>query len=397
MSEHDGRKPPAAWLSQLRAAGHWDRLIEMAGRSLAVDPNDPETHRQIAWAYAASDRPAKMQPHVDFLLQAEPGHASSHHLAAVYHLDLQRHTQARPHIETLLRMDANSATYHYLACLLALRDNKVKVARVHIEQARKLAPDWVAAAHLEIRMDAIHQHKAQESWARIRRLEATLALEPQNAAIHTTIGEIYLGELERPREAERFFRQALLIDPMNKARQNRLLDAVRARSLLYRTLSMPMRAMRHVLGSLRQGRVQLIVMVVAVKAFLVFAVWVVLVGVFFTPAAFVYEWLVMADVMRTRPLPRWLGPLAAPLGWPHWIRMSICLGIIVGAWLLFFTKVCHLPAVDSLEIISGIFGFHFVIVALVVGLRRLRGRIGQRQDQRRQLREARPAMESGLA
>ena len=83
MSEHDGRKPPTAWLNQLREAGHWERLIEMAGQSLAVDPNDPETHRQIAWAYAASNRPAKMKPHVDFLLHTEPEHASSHHLAAV--------------------------------------------------------------------------------------------------------------------------------------------------------------------------------------------------------------------------------------------------------------------------------------------------------------------------
>ena len=36
-----------------------------------IDPNDPETHRQIAWAYAASNRPARMKPHVDFLLHAD--------------------------------------------------------------------------------------------------------------------------------------------------------------------------------------------------------------------------------------------------------------------------------------------------------------------------------------
>ncbi|MEP6672741.1 MAG: hypothetical protein ABJF10_26490, partial [Chthoniobacter sp.] len=277
------------------------------------------------------------------------------------------------------------------------RENKVNVARVHITQARQLAPDWVAAAHLEIRMDAIHQRKAREAWSRIRRLEETLALDPQNAAVHTTIGEIYLTELERPREAERFFRQALCIDPANKDRQTRLLDAIRARSLLYRTLSLPMRAVRHVVTSLRQGRLRLIFLIVAVKAFLIFAAWVVVVGVFFTPAAFIYEWLVMADVMRTRPLPRWLGPLAAPFGWPHWIRMSICLGIIIGAWLLFFTKVCHLPTVESLEIMSAIFGFHFVAVALLVGLRRLRARIGQWQDQRRRAREARFTVQSSMA
>jgi hypothetical protein len=69
MSEHDGGKPPAAWLEHLREAKHWDRLIAMAGKSLEVEPNDPVTHGHIAWAYAASDRPAKMWPHVEFLLK----------------------------------------------------------------------------------------------------------------------------------------------------------------------------------------------------------------------------------------------------------------------------------------------------------------------------------------
>ena len=77
--------------------------------------------------------------------------------------------------------------------------------------------------------------------------------------------------------------------------------------------------------------------------------------------------------------------------------MAICSGIIIGAWLLFFTKVCHLPTVDSLEIMGAIFGFHFIAVALLVGLRRLRARIGQWQDQRRQAREARLAVESSMA
>src|ERR1700744_1623177 len=101
MSANDGGKPPAAWLQQLREALHWDRLIEMAGKSLAIDPNDPVTHRQIAWAYAASNRAAKMRPHVEFLLARETDDDASHHLAAVYYLETHRIKQASRHLETL--------------------------------------------------------------------------------------------------------------------------------------------------------------------------------------------------------------------------------------------------------------------------------------------------------
>lgn len=388
MSEHDGRKPPAAWLRQLREAGHWDRLIELAGQSLAVDPNDVDTHRHIAWAYAASNRPAHMKPHVDFLLQAEPDSTSTHHLAAVQHLDLQRHKQARPHIETLLRLEPQSATYHYLACLLALRENKTPIARAHIQQARQLAPDWVAAAHLEIRMDGIHKRKAREAWERIRRLEDALSLDPQNASVHTTIGEIFLAELELPRDAEKFFRQALLIDPMNKDRQARLLDSIRARSLLYRTLSLPMSAVRSLLKSFRERRTSPFLLIFLIKPLCAFFVWVFVVGAFFTPAAFVYEWFVVAEIRRLRPLPRWLRPLTIPMAWPLWVRMSICSTLIAGTWLLVLTQLVRLPLKETATFVGLLFAAHFLLVALFVGLRRLRTRIGRWQDQRRQATSA---------
>jgi len=390
MNEHDGSKPPAGWLNQLHEAGHWNRLIEMAARSLAVDPNDSETHRHIAWAYAKSSRLLDMWPHVDFLLKAEPNEPLNHHLAAIYYLDTNQHKKARSHIDLLLRESPNSATYHYLACIQALRCNNTDEARFHIKRARALSPNWAAAAHLEIKMDGVRQKKARQAWARIRRLKETLSLDPRNSDVMITIGDILLTELERPREAEGFFRDALLIDPTDKRCQGKLLDSIRARSLFYRTLSLPSSALRTIKASFQQGNLWWLrwpLIILAAKFFMLFFMWWIMAGIFFAPAAKVYEWLVLGDSTRTKTQSRILAPFRMALRWPLWLRVSVAVTLIGGAWLLIFRAFSNKPPMKVLQIIALIFGAHLAFVGLVVGLRRLRARFGLWQETRQLRRE----------
>src|SRR5262249_18392075 len=148
--------------------------------------------------------------------------------------------------------------------------------------------------------------KARDAWKRIRRLEEALSLDPHNAEMLTSIGEVYLYQLERPREAERFIRDALRIDPTDKARQALLFKAIRARSLFYRTLCLPMNAARAAWSRLEQNPLRIITFIILIHPTALFICWVVAVGAFFTPAAKMFEWLVLADLPRSRPLPRWL-------------------------------------------------------------------------------------------
>lgn len=392
MSESSTTKPPVAWLQQLHDAGHWERLITIAMDSLAIDPNDPETHRFIGWAYAKVGRLPQMFHHVSFLLNFDPDDSRHHHLAAVYFLDARQHQKAEPHIATLLRLEPHSATYHYLATILALRNNKLKLAQTHIHEARRLAPDWPAAAHLHIQIDGIHQKKASDAWNRIRRLEETLGLDPQHAGLMTSIGEIYLRELERPRDAEHFFREALMIDPTDKDRQALLLESLRARSLLYRTLSLPATAFRKFSKSMETNRARWFFVIIAIKAIVAFFIWVIVVGLFFAPAAKIYEWLVLTDISRSQSLPRWASPLTTVLRWPLWIRFAVCGAIVVGAWVGILHGVFRRSWSESGQIVAWVFSLHFTLVALVVGVGRLRARFGRWQDARRRRREARRAL-----
>jgi tetratricopeptide (TPR) repeat protein len=388
LSDDDLSKPPSEWLNHLHEAGQWSRLVEIALRSLAVDPNDTDTHRHLGWAYAKMGRLADMKPHIDFLLTAEPDEPRNHHLAAIYHLDSKRHGPAKTHIDALLFKDPQNPNYHYLACIHALRANNVQGARGHIHKARALAPEWPAAAHLEIEIDGIGQQKASAAWHRIRRLKEALALDPRNAAMLTSIGVILLTELEQPREAEAFLRDALVVQPTDKALQRTLFDAIRARSLFYRTLSLPLTAARSLRAQLRAAGLRVVLWIIAFKVVLAFLAWLLVAALFFGPAAKVYEWFVLAEVTRARGLPRILRPLGTILGWPLSLRLALSLSIIVGGWVLLFRLAFQTSPAVTLEVMGCAFAFHFLLVSSLVGVRKLRARLGRQEDAHHQKRIA---------
>jgi tetratricopeptide (TPR) repeat protein len=386
----DRPKPPAEWLRHLHEAGQWQRLVEVAIQSLAVDPNDQPTHRHVAWAYAKMGKANAMAPHVEFLLRADADEPSNHHLAAIYHLELKQSAKAKVHIDRLLAKSPQDATYHYLACIHALRTNQVLAAQHHIRLARQHSPEWAAAAHLEVKIAALNETKAHEAWDRIRRLEQTLSLDPEDEDVMASIGDVYLDELEQPREAERFYRSALAIDPMDPALQKKLLNAVRARSLLYRTLLMPLVAARGINGFFHRGGVRFLLFILLFKVVIAFLIWLLIIGAIFFPAAKVYEWLVLSDVTRSRWQFRLWQPLVKLLQAPLWQRLVVTLGLIFIAWVLVASKVSGRSLLQAAEFMACVFGVHFVGLLVWVGFRKMRSAYGKWWHARRQKRELAP-------
>jgi Tfp pilus assembly protein PilF len=395
MSPKNDPTPPREWLRHLSEAGQWSRLIEIASQALASNPHDAEAHQHIAWAYARTEQSSQMKPHIEFLLARDPNSPVAHHLAAVYHLGCKRPRAAKPHVEVMLREDPTNATYHYVACITALRLGRAKDARAHIAQARQFSPDWAAAAHLEIQMDGARQRAARQAWERIRRLEDALALDPLDPDIHASIGDIYLQELENPREAERCFQQALIIDPTKKANQTRLFDAVRARSLLYRTLSLPARALRSFSASLKSNGLRVLLVLVLIKVIVAFLLWAFAVGAFFWPAATIYEAFILTEVARARGLPFLLRPLRPLMRWPLWARLIVICSLILAGWTALVAWIFHISALRAFAIMIGLFVIHFGLVCVAVGWGKLRSRWGRWSDARRQLRAMRRAGLSG--
>jgi tetratricopeptide (TPR) repeat protein len=368
--DRDHSKPPAEWLKQLHSAGQWNRLIEFARDRLAVNPSDAPTHQHLAWAYAKTDRFAEMQPQVEFLLRDDPHEPENHQLAAIFFLETGEHGRAKSHVTFLLQADPKRPTFHFLASLLALRMNRLNAARVHIRKARELAPTWADAAHLEIEIDSRDQRELRHAWDRIGRLEETLGLDPRNARVLANIGTIYLQELEQPRKAEEFFRRSLAIEPQDHSVQFSLLLTIFARSILYRTLMFPMNLLRSF--SPRDD---------GLLASSILMVWGVSVGLYFIPAAWIFERMMLHEyAVVPSPL---LASLNSVLRGPAWLRLFFSFALVSGLAFLLLWKGLGLRALMAVQILGWTFGVHFAWISALVAQTRLHAYLARRRLERR--------------
>ena len=375
----DRPKPPPEWLQHLHDARQWRRLIEVAQESLAVEPDDVGAHRHLAWAHAKLGQAEKMAPHVEFLLGRDAAELEHHHLATIQHLDLREPAKAKVHLDRLLQGAPDNPTYHYLACIHALRTNDVSSARSHIQEARRFAPEWAAAAHLEIKIAALEETSAHQAVSRIQRFERALALDPEDTDLLASIGDVYLRELEQPRQAETFYRRALAIAPEDIANQHRLLEAVRARSLLYRTLSMPAACLRGSLAALREKRFSPLILIIAFKGVFLFLLWLFFMGAAFTPAAWIYRKLVLSDAAPTRRSDGRWNPWHPLLRAPLWLRLFLSLALVGTAWVILVSWLFEMPRLEALLIVMLVFLMHFGALLLWIGFRKTRSALGRWQ------------------
>ena len=109
-------------------------------------------------------------------------------------------------------------------------------------------------------------------------------MDPQNAKLHNGIGDIYLNKLDRPREAEGHYREALRMDPRNHDYQKDLFSAVARCSLIYRLVSLPSREFEWI-GALAFG--------IRKKPWLW---WWLVVLICFTAVIIYFTWLVLATL-----------------------------------------------------------------------------------------------------
>lgn len=171
----------------------------------------------------------------------------------------------------------------------------------------------------------------------------------------------------------------MAIDPLDADNQAKLLEARRSRSLLYRTLSLPVRAGRGFRQRVSDGRINPVWLLLGIKPLGVFLCWLVVMGAVFTPAAWVYQWLLLDDLRRDRRVPAVLEPL---LRSPFWMRLMIALSLIVGVWAAVVHLVFKTTLWESLGILAWMFGLHFVAVLAFIGFRRLRAGWGKWREDR---------------
>jgi tetratricopeptide (TPR) repeat protein len=355
----------------LSRAGNTDRLIAEARRFLGIDPEDLDAHFYLVMGLCDLRQFPQAERHVQQLLRLDPESVDTHIAAVRFHLAKRQWKDAMRFAEAGMAIDPDWSYFHLAAAIVASNQFRPADARRHISRARQLSPHDPETVNLHIRLHAATETTAKEAWKRLREYEAALELDPGNASLHNSIGDVYLDELENPAKAEEHYRMALHAEPDNRDYQRDLFQAVAQRSIVYRLFSLPSRVFAMIgtcLSVLRQHPWIVIFILLTFKLLLAFFLWLAIATVLLWPGCKVYEWLVVSELrdgsatpirllslwLKIRRFPRWLrfGAFLA-LSAAIWGLLFLALGIPLGRgfwWVGIFLAI-HLAVVAGLTII----------------------------------------------
>lgn len=386
LTADDGAPNRAAGLFDLFTAGHFEQVVGQGRRLLERHPLDASTHYYLVLALVALKRPREAKRHLDFLLDHAPDDAISHHAACRYFMHVKRWRDARKHIRSAIALEPDEALYHREAAVVALQKTKAKEAKASLETALRLDPQDPDTLHLYLVVRGLNETTAREAWQRIRHFKEALALDPGNAELHASIGEVYFEELDQPREAEENLREALRLDPSCRNHQKLLFRAVGQQRLLYRMLSIPSRTWAYVGNLLRGLAVKpwlIIFWLVAFKFALGFLLWLLLATIIFLPPAKIYEWLLIAEIRCAADVSNQGLRLKRRLNrWPFWVRFSSFLVLVLGLWAGFFSAL-GISLASGFLVLGIVVGIHFALTLIVFLCRKARAAFGRRQADKR--------------
>lgn len=381
-----GRRPSELVLHHLVQAGNLDRLESEAKRFLAEDPEDTSAHYYLTLALIDLERLLEAKLHLGHLLSNEPESVITHIAAVAYYDAAGDGSKVRHHIDEGLRLAPDLAYFHRHAAISSLHRLKLKEARRHIARARELDPDDGDIANLYIRIHGAEETSAEDALRRLDDYRAALRLDPENAALHDSMGDVCLDELDDPVEAEKHYREALRIEPGNRAYQRDLFQAVAKRSLVYRLFSLPSRTftwLGHVARGIAIQPWRILFLLIGIKVVGVFLLWLLLATVLFWPGGKVYEWLLVSEIKRGA------GTSNAELRawhwfrrWPAWGRFALFLGVNLLLWGALFTAT-GAPLVEGYAFVAFVVGLHFVFVCVAWSLRKHHASSARRKAERR--------------
>ncbi len=355
-------------------SGNQERLRDEARRVLESDPENPEAHYYLASALLDLEAFSEAKIHIDFLLADDPEALSSQMLAIGYFFKREKWKLMNKHVKEALRLAPEDASVYYYAAICEAQLLRLSAAKAYVQKARELDPDDPDIANLAFRMSLIENDSKREGWRQVEAYENALMHDAENATLHEGLGDVYLDSLDMPKEAERHYRESLRIDPRNRPCQKELFKAVAKQRFLYRLVSIPSRSMgwlRLLLTAIRLQPWRALFLLLAVKFFMLFLLWLVVVTAIFWPAGKIYEWLLVSEIKA--------GSQASVGQWRRWqwfqqlpiaVRMGLFFLLLCLIWYGGFLAL-SIP-VQKGFIFVGIFAaVHFVVILLGFGIRRL--------------------------
>ena len=196
---------------------------------LAQDPQDAWGHVLLSTCLRISKRPAEALDEARRAIHVDPEMPLAHYCHARALDDLERFDEAHAAIDEAIRLDPLDADYHSAKGGLFYQQRSWADARRCAERGLAQDPENVDCHNL-LSLSLVKLGLKTEAVDAARQ---ALARAPENAGAHAVQGWNYL-EQGLPDQALEHFREALRLDPTLEAARSGMVEAMKARYLLYR-------------------------------------------------------------------------------------------------------------------------------------------------------------------
>lgn len=202
---------------------------EILSQLLAMNPNDANVLSMLGQVNLQTDAPKEANRLFEQALSLAPDNDTLYYLKGLSHLHMEEYTKAESDLLEAVRLNPYVAEYFGVLALIKV-DRKDYEAGLHFAN-QGLEIDAENSLSVNARSKALLKlNRKEESF---QTLEGALNKDPNNALTHANLG---WSELEKRdhKKALIHFREALRISPSYQYAQAGMLEALKARFLLYR-------------------------------------------------------------------------------------------------------------------------------------------------------------------
>jgi tetratricopeptide (TPR) repeat protein len=207
----------------------YDLAEQELRRGLAANPEDASGHALLALTLSEQEKKREALQAARQAVHLEPDLAWAHYALAVVLSQQDQYQEAERVVREALRLQPEDASYWALLSGIYLDQRRWPAALEAAERGLTFEPEHVSCANLRA-MALIKLGRRQESDLTVG---AALAQNPENALTHANQGWILL-ESNDHRRAMDHFREALRLDPTLEWARSGIVEALKARNIIYR-------------------------------------------------------------------------------------------------------------------------------------------------------------------
>jgi len=197
-------------------------------QALGADPDDAYAHALLGLCLAHREKFDEATQEARQAIHLAPDLAFSHYaLANVLH-DRRRYDDAVSAINEALRLEPEDADFCALLSQIRLDQRNWPAGLEAAERGLQFDPGHVACTNLRA-IALVKLGRKAEAGATI---DAALARNPDDAITHANQGWAYLEQSD-PKKALEHFREALRLDPTNEWARAGIVEALKARNIIY--------------------------------------------------------------------------------------------------------------------------------------------------------------------